>query len=134
MLLSVPISVGEIIDKVTILEIKLRRIEDPLKQENIRNELQLLGVIISEAKLLQNEFLAQLKVRLSEVNEMLWMIEDDIRDQESRKEFGSEFVQLARSVYMTNDVRAELKREINELMGSSLVEEKSYCSYNPSTG
>ena len=133
MAISVPISVGELIDKVTILEIKLRRIEDPLKQDNIRNELELLDVIVGDAKLMQNESLVQLKVRLSEINEKLWKIEDDIRQQEKRKEFGSEFVQLARSVYLTNDVRAELKREINLLTGSSLVEEKSYCPYRPSS-
>jgi hypothetical protein len=127
MTLSVPISIGELIDKVTILEIKLRRIQDPLKQDNICNELRLLDAIVSEAKLMQNESLVQLKVRLSEVNAQLWTIEDDIREQERRKEFGPEFVQLARSVYLTNDVRAELKREINLLMGSYLVEEKSYC-------
>ncbi len=133
MLLSVPISVGELIDKVTILEIKLRRIQDPVKQEHIRHELQLLDVIVGEAKLLRDESLIRLKVRLSEINEKLWTIEDDIREQERRHEFGSEFVQLARSVYLVNDARAELKRKINLLMGSSLVEEKSYRSYGPSS-
>lgn len=132
MLLSVPISVGELIDKVTILEIKLRRIQDPQKQDHVRHELQLLDVVVSEAKLLRNESLVQLKARLSEINEKLWTIEDDIRDQERRNEFGSEFVTLARSVYHFNDVRAELKRQINLLMGSSLVEEKSYCPHGPS--
>ena len=126
---QVPISVGELIDKLTILEIKAARINDPLKLENISHELVLLEAVVGRTGLLENHALRLLKAELALVNEKLWDIEDQIRELERRQDFGTEFVQLARSVYRTNDSRAELKRQINRTMGSTLVEEKSYASY-----
>ncbi|MCT0207776.1 hypothetical protein KQ305_08705 [Synechococcus sp. CS-1332] len=129
MLLHVPVSVGELIDKLTILEIKRTRIKDLQKRRNIQNEIESLAPIVEESKLMDTASLMGLKARLSGVNEQLWEIEDAIRGHERRQDFGPEFVQLARAVYRTNDLRAELKQEINLLMGSSLVEEKSYAVY-----
>jgi hypothetical protein len=129
LLLHVPVSVGELIDKLTILEIKRSRIEDPQKRRHIQHELESLAPVFQEAKLMDEASLMGRKDRLSDVNERLWEIEDAIRGHERRRDFGPAFVQLARAVYRTNDLRAELKREINLLMGSSLVEEKSYSAY-----
>ncbi|WP_259725020.1 hypothetical protein [Synechococcus sp. CS-1332] len=120
---------GELIDKLTILEIKRTRIKDLQKRRNIQNEIESLAPIVEESKLMDTASLMGLKARLSGVNEQLWEIEDAIRGHERRQDFGPEFVQLARAVYRTNDLRAELKQEINLLMGSSLVEEKSYAVY-----
>lgn len=129
LLVRVPVSVGDLIDKLTILEIKLKRIDDPQKREHIQNELELLVPVVKEAKLMDEPSLIRLKDRLSAVNQLLWEIEDEIRGHERRLDFGSEFVELARAVYKTNDLRAELKREINLSIGSSIVEEKSYSGY-----
>lgn len=125
---TVEIAPGELIDKITILEIKSERIEDPDKVQNVQIELDVLATARAE-KLPQSADLEELHARLKQINEALWAIEDDIRECERTKDFGDTFIQLARSVYQTNDQRAAVKREINELLGSRLVEEKSYAEY-----
>jgi chaperonin cofactor prefoldin len=127
-LARVPISLGELADKITILEIKLERIADQMKRDNVRLELELLREAWTNTKKV-DVTLELLMKELKKVNETLWTIEDDIRDCERRKDFGSRFVELARSVYKTNDRRSEIKREINLLLGSGIIEEKSYESY-----
>lgn len=123
----VPVSVGEMYDKLTILEIKSERIFDAGKLDNINREREAL---LEVARGLQEppEF-RSVYSELKQVNEALWDIEDQIRLLEREQDFGSEFVKLARSVYITNDRRAELKHRINGLFGSELVEEKSYEDY-----
>jgi hypothetical protein len=125
---SVEIAPGELIDKITILEIKLERIADVGKLANVRVEWEALCAARNGA-LTQSQDLDALTVALKKVNETLWDIEDDIRECERIKDFGPRFIELARSVYITNDERARLKRQINELLGSHLVEEKSYAAY-----
>lgn len=120
----VPVSWGELIDKITILEIKAERIADPSKRANVARELEALSAVSDRGA--KPEGLAPLVRALREVNEALWTIEDDIRECEAKGEFGPRFVALARSVYRNNDRRADLKRRINALLGSGLVEEKSY--------
>lgn len=125
MTLLAPVSWGELIDKITILEIKSARIADPAKFVNVKRELNAL----TRARDGQGKPLAgldELARELRRVNEALWQIEDDIRECEAKRDFGAKFVELARAVYRTNDKRAELKRRVNELMGSELIEEKSY--------
>ncbi len=121
----VEVSNGEIIDKLTILKIKIEKIDDPAKLENLRREHEVLskaaGSIMDEAD--------PLFVKLLDINRELWGIEDRIRDLERRGEFGQEFIDTARSVYFTNDKRSEVKREINLSTGSNLIEEKSYEKY-----
>lgn len=126
----VPMSWGEILDKITILEIKNERIANPAALENVRRELDLLRQI--EARAPGEGDLAALKVSLRDVNLALWEIEDEIRVKEAQSDFGPAFVELARSVYKTNDRRAAIKRQINRLLGSKLVEEKSYADYGAS--
>ncbi len=126
--ISVEIAPGELIDKITILEIKTERMDDPAKIENVRIELKTLIAARDEAMPSSAE-LESLSAGLREVNGRLWEIEDDIRDCERARDFGPRFIELARAVYMTNDKRAKLKRDINELLGSPLVEEKSYAEY-----
>lgn len=126
--ISVDISPGELIDKITILAIKLERIEDEAKLANVRIEYDTLTTARDDAITPSGE-LDALSAKLKGVNEELWEIEDDIRDQERAKTFGDEFVRLARAVYVTNDKRMEVKREINDFLGSRLVEEKSYAAY-----
>jgi hypothetical protein len=123
----VPISPGELFDKISILEIKSVRIADRVKHENVRRELALLSE--TRQSLSHSPELAALTAELKSVNERLWDIEDAIRNCERRQEFGPAFVDLARSVYRQNDRRAELKRKINELLGSRLTEEKAYVPY-----
>jgi Family of unknown function (DUF6165) len=125
---EVPISVGELVDKVTILEIKSVNIADEQKRANIRRELDALTGVAAPI-LSATPALKPLKDDLRRINETLWQIEDDIRDCERRREFGAPFIALARSVYQTNDRRAATKRKIDELTGSDLVEEKSYAPY-----
>ena len=128
MQLQVPVSVGEVIDKITILQIKLERISDPTKRVNIQKELDaLLPLVASDAFI--TDQMRGLMAKLKAVNEALWEIEDDIREKEAAKNFHAEFIRLARSVYITNDKRAEIKKQINLATGSDLVEEKSYESY-----
>jgi len=119
------ISVGELIDKITILEIKEERISDADKLVNIRTELTRLNVIRAEHVPPSAE-LSALEKKLKDINIAIWEQEDDIRDHERDKNFGDSFIELARSIYKTNDKRAACKRDINVLMGSAIVEEKSY--------
>ncbi len=122
------IAPGELIDKITILRIKSERISDEAKLKNIRTELDILQKTQAE-EVPQSAEMARLEGELKTVNEALWDIEDDIRDCERAKDFGEEFIRLARAVYITNDKRAALKKEINLLLGSTIVEEKSYAKY-----
>ena len=122
------ISVGEWIDKLTILEIKLAEILERDKLANVRREYETL-LAAAPAELLSRAEIAELRERLKAVNAELWRIEDEIRVKERARDFGDEFIALARAVYVTNDRRAALKREINRVAGSGLVEEKSYASY-----
>lgn len=128
-LVSTPISVGELLDKITILEIKSEKIKDEGKLKNINHELTLLTAIWDEQPTFSSAEMSALKAQLKEVNSKLWVIEDDIRIKEKDKSFDDEFVALARSVYVVNDQRAHVKKEINLLTGSDLVEEKSYEDY-----
>ncbi|MEQ8709767.1 MAG: DUF6165 family protein [Rhodospirillales bacterium] len=126
--LSAPIAPGELIDKITILEIKSERIPDPAKLANVRTELATLAAT-RDRHIAASGQLADLTASLKSINEELWVIEDDIRDCERNGDFGETFIRLARAVYRTNDRRAEVKKQINILLGSGLVEEKSYAAY-----
>ena len=129
MIINIPISWGELIDKITILEIKMDRIQDVKKLENINKELQALTLVFSEG-CPEPESIEKLKAELRAVNEQLWEIEDDIRRYEKAKDFSQGFIDLARAVYINNDQRAALKREINTVLKSELFEEKSYEDYS----
>lgn len=129
MALLVPVSWGELLDKIAILRIKSERISDETKLANVQHELQLLTSLRSES-IKESEQLEDLESGLRKVNEALWEIEDDIRICEKNKDFGDRFVELARAVYKTNDQRADLKYRINMLLGSDVVEEKSYEDYD----
>lgn len=124
-----PVSPGELLDKLTILEIKSERISDPDKLTNVRHERELLEGVWKDSGL-SNDSVMNLKVQLKAINEALWDIEDDIRDCERDGDFGEKFVELARSVYRTNDRRSEVKKAINLELGSAIVEEKSYADYS----
>lgn len=126
--ISVPISYGELIDKITILEIKAARISDASKLANVRAELDLLNETWT-SKDASHADIADARARLKSVNEDLWEIEDRIRLKEKAQAFDAEFVELARAVYFQNDDRAAIKREINLKLGSQLIEEKSYQNY-----
>jgi Family of unknown function (DUF6165) len=128
MAVLVPVSWGEVIDKITILQIKTERMTDPAKIANVAKELAELAAV-RDREFPAHAGLAAVAAELKAINEKLWVIEDDIRDCERSKDFGVTFVELARAVYFTNDERAAAKRRINELLGSSLVEEKSYAAY-----
>ena len=120
-MLEVPVSVGEVLDKISILQIKSERITDASKLANVKKELGYLSEVARYSRH------AELEAELKAVNSQLWEIEDRIRVKEKRQEFDDEFIQLARAVYQTNDRRAEIKRQINDVTGSKLVEEKSYA-------
>lgn len=122
-----PTSIGDAVDKLTILEIKSERITDRTKLENVRKELALVS---GELAGLDAEKTRKLRAGLKAVNFQLWDVEDVIREHERRQDFGEEFVRLARSVYRLNDRRAQLKREINLACGSAIVEEKQYVDYD----
>ncbi|MBT4353337.1 MAG: hypothetical protein HOD13_02120 [Rhodospirillaceae bacterium] len=124
----IPGSPGELIDKITILEIKFEKILDVSKRMNVGRELEALSISLDQNIIISTE-LAALKLNLKKVNEVLWDIEDDIRSCERKSDFGPIFVKLARSVYFQNDRRAALKKEINVLLGSDIIEEKSYAKY-----
>ena len=128
-LIYAPVSFGEVIDKVTILEIKSERMDDPAKVANVRRELEVLETTWLDAVRDKTD-VSDARARLKSVNEELWDIEDKIRLKEQAKEFDDEFVSLARSVYITNDRRADIKREINLALDSELIEEKSYQDYS----
>jgi hypothetical protein len=126
--IKVPISPGELLDKITILRIKSKRMSDEKKLANVRLELQELERTWSASPYSKINIAADID-SLQAVNEKLWVIEDDIRDKERAQSFDAEFVRLARAVYVENDERAAIKRRINVTLGSTLVEEKSYASY-----
>jgi hypothetical protein len=126
--LLVPISPGELIDKITILEIKSQRMTDAAKLANVRTELGLLMETWRASAYSQTDIAAEWQA-LRDVNAGLWDIEDRIRDQERDGRFDAEFIELARAVYVTNDERAAVKKRINTRLGSTLVEEKSYAEY-----
>jgi hypothetical protein len=126
----VPISPGELLDKITILRIKAARMSDVGKVANVKHELALLEQVWKDSGAAAVN-LGTEEANLTRVNEALWVIEDDIRDEEHASRFGERFIELARAVYVTNDERAAIKKRINTLLGSSIVEEKSYKSYTP---
>ena len=128
----VEIAPGELVDRMTILVIKTERITDAAKLANVRIELETLQRA-RDAGVPASDELDRLTAELKAVNDSLWEIEDDFRDCERAQDFGPRFIELARAVYVTNDQRAALKRQINDLLGSRIVEEKSYASYSPET-
>lgn len=123
--MNIEVSNGEITDKLTIIEIKIARIKDPVKLDNLQKEFQILNPAV--VSILDKNH--PLYLELYNINSQLWDIEDRIRDLERKKDFGDEFIQTARSVYFINDKRSEVKRAINEFTGSDLTEEKSYEKY-----
>ena len=131
MQLMTPVSPGELLDKLTILEIKVERIADAEKRVNVVHEKRLLEKVWQDSGL-QTDEVVRLRDQLKAVNEQLWDIEDGIRDEERAGRFGDRFIELARSVYITNDERAALKKAINQALGSEIVEEKSYSDYRSS--
>jgi hypothetical protein len=128
MSLLIPVSWGELLDKITILQIKSERMTDTVKRGNVRHELNLL-VIVRDRQGPCPDGLEELVAALRTVNEQLWDIEDAIRLCEKKQDFGAAFIELARAVYTSNDRRAALKYRINSLLGSQVIEEKSYESY-----
>ena len=124
----IPISPGELLDKITILQIKSERIADATKVANVQTELGMLEKVWNEAVDADDQIRA-LTSELKSVNEALWEIEDDIRDEERNRRFGERFIELARAVYVTNDERANAKKKVNLHLNSSIVEEKSYQDY-----
>ncbi|TWG94501.1 hypothetical protein L599_000100002170 [Luteimonas sp. J16] len=131
--ISVPVSFGELLDKISILQIKSERMTDPDKLANVRKELAALENTWM-AHPAAGRDIARLRAELKAVNERLWDIEDRIRLKERDQAFDDEFIQLARSVYFENDVRARVKKEINLALGSAYVEEKSYQDYGTGSG
>lgn len=123
-----PISLGELVDKITILEIKISKISDNNKLQNVQNELNKLREIMLNLKL-ENESIKNLKDQLFEINQKLWEVEDSLREKENEKKFDDEFINLARKVYALNDKRFEFKNELNKSFGSEIIEEKSYKKY-----
>jgi hypothetical protein len=128
--ITVPISPGELLDKITILRIKSQRMSDPAKLSNVRLELRALEQTWDTSAYAKIDVESYVGALLS-VNERLWVIEDEIRDKERAQAFDAEFIRLARAVYFENDERAAIKRRINTALGSSILEEKSYRSYKP---
>jgi hypothetical protein len=126
--IKIPISPGELLDKITILRIKSQRMSDPAKVSNVRLELRALEETWSASAYAKINIEADINELLG-VNERLWVIEDDIRDKERAQAFDAEFIRLARAVYVENDERAAIKRRINTTLGSSIIEEKSYRKY-----
>jgi Family of unknown function (DUF6165) len=126
--IRVPISPGELLDKITILRIKSQRMNGADKLKNVRLELQSLQETWDGSPYARVDIEAEVRELLA-VNERLWVIEDDIRDRERAQDFGAEFIRLARAVYFENDARAAIKRRLNLKLGSTIVEEKSYREY-----
>jgi Family of unknown function (DUF6165) len=126
--IKVPVSPGELLDKITILRIKSQRMSDPAKLSNVRLELNALEETWGASAYAKIDIKADVAA-LQSVNERLWVIEDDIRDKERAQAFDAQFIRLARAVYVENDERAAIKRRINTKLGSSIVEEKSYREY-----
>src|SRR5271165_7067672 len=128
--IQIPVSPGELLDKITILRIKSRRMTDPDKLVNVRRELEALEEFWKSSAYAAVDVTADVD-GLLKVNERLWKIEDDIRDKERAQAFDAEFIRLARAVYVENDERAAIKRRLNLKLGSGLIEEKSYRKYTP---
>lgn len=128
MALKVDISYGELLDKITILQIKSERISDAAKLQNVHHEMELLQSVWEKSDEVNIDIKFEI-YELKAINEKLWDIEDAIRDKELKKEFDNEFIELARAVYITNDKRADFKRRINVKLNSEIVEEKSYAEY-----
>ena len=128
MIPSVPVSWGELVDKITILEIKAELLSSQTSRENVKRELVRLAAIWEPAGR-EHRDVAPLKDALKRVNETMWQIEDDIREKEAQKCFDDEFIMLARAIYRTNDERSRIKRQINTVMKSEIVEEKQYSAY-----
>jgi Family of unknown function (DUF6165) len=126
--ISVPVSFGELLDKMTILQIKTERMSDAAKVANVRKELDALNATWAAHPASQVD-IAELRAQLKKINEDLWVIEDDIRLKEKAQAFDADFIRLARAVYFINDDRAKVKKEINLKLGSAYVEEKSYEDY-----
>jgi hypothetical protein len=123
--MKIEVSIGEIVDKLTILALKKKYIDDQLKLENIQKEYSyLLDIVFNELKISLTDY-----DELLHINQLLWEIEDDIRVKEKNAEFDNQFIELARLVYITNDKRADIKKQINEKYGSEFREEKSYAKY-----
>ena len=127
--ITIDIGPGELIDKITILEIKSERMSDPEKLANVRHELELLNATWRKA-VGEDGTVRRIHAELKGINEELWVIEDDIRNKERDKAFDQRFIELARAVYFTNDRRSVVKKELNQYLGSSIVEEKSYQDYS----
>lgn len=127
--IRIPVSFGEVLDKITILEIKSERIEDAEKLQHVHTELEALNEHWQEA-ITDPARVAAERRELKAVNEKLWEIEDAIREEEAAGRFGERFIELARSVYFTNDERAAIKKRVNLTLGSRFVEEKSYRDYS----
>lgn len=128
--MKIEVSNGEILDKITILVIKSKKITDQTKLKNINNELNELVPFLDIVGYKTNVTVYDLVTELETVNEKLWVVEDKLRDKERSKQFDEEFIQLARDVYFTNDERARIKKRLNEVTYSKLVEEKSYQKYD----
>ena len=128
--MKVEVSNGELMDKLTILELKLKNIDDPKKLINVNTEFNELNPLVQKLFKKHNPAINKLYIKLAEINGKLWVIEDEIRQCEKDKIFGNKFVKLARDVYFTNDVRSEIKKEINILTNSGVIEEKSYEDYS----
>ena len=124
----IPISWGELIDKIAILEIKQTHIKSPIALTNINKELSYLNEIVENSTGVA-ELISDLKQQLLDVNKRLWQVEDDIRDKELKQDFDIGFIELARRVYRLNDERAKLKKSINQVLNSELIEEKSYKDF-----
>jgi chaperonin cofactor prefoldin len=124
--MQIEVSNGEIVDKLTIIEIKLKHISEETKRKNLQTEYDVLNAAVS--KIIEKNH--TLYLELLAINQELWDIEDTIRDLERAKDFGDIFIQTARAVYYTNDKRSDVKRKINDLTGSNLIEEKSYQKYD----
>ncbi len=127
MIINTPVSLGELVDKISILHIKNINIKDSQKQKLIREELDLLNITLNNH--IKREDIQKFLDLLIEINSKLWKIEDDIRDCERNKKFDQKFIELARSVYFTNDKRSEIKLDINKKFGSKIIEVKSYEDY-----
>ena len=128
--MKIEVSNGEILDKITILVIKSKKITDLTKLKNINNELDELKPFLDVVGYESNSTVNSLVKELESVNEKLWNVEDKLRDKERSKQFDDEFIKLARDVYFTNDERARIKKNLNEVTNSKLVEEKSYQKYD----
>ena len=129
MSIKIELSIGELLDKISILQIKAERIDDPSKVKNINKELDVLMSLWNDSPYSDTNLSSEIN-ELKNINEALWDIEDKIRDKERNQVFDKDFIELARSVYFTNDKRAEIKRIINGKTGSELIEEKSYNEYS----